>query len=245
LGLSFDILSNMSRYPWPLPMQLATHIETYNIVAAHQHLDRLLDIISEHPSARLDVRKLRCSQLAHISLRGALRGGADSEISLREHIEILEALAMGRTWNTVKLLMHDYVSQLLERVCPERHTDMERLVAWMREDMGASLAKPKTLSYYAQSGDVSLAHLSRCFLAINGCTFREEMKRLRMEKARSLLEESSLKVRAIATRVGMRDTGRFISEFRRASGVTPGAYRQSHRKASAHTSATAFERIET
>jgi AraC-like DNA-binding protein len=54
------------------------------------------------------------------------------------------------------------------------------------------------------------------------------MKRLRMEKAKQLLEKSSLKITAIAAQVGLRDATQFIVEFRRATGQTPGAYRQSH-----------------
>ena len=220
----------MSRYPWQLLPQLATRIESHQIEEAHADLNGLLAIIEAHSSANLALRKFRCAQLISVSLRGALRGGAESETILREHIAVLERLAAARTWKAVERLMHDYVDELLARVRPQRHTNVERLIAWMEEDMRDSLREPKTLAQYARLGDVSVAHLSRCFSALRGCTFRAEMKRLRMEKARHLLEDTNLKITAIASQVGLRDTTRFIAEFRRETGQTPGVYRQIHRK---------------
>lgn len=220
----------MSRYPWHLLPQLATRIESHQVEAAHEDLDGLLVIIGAHSSPNLALRKLRCAQLITISLRGALHGGAESEALLQGHIEVLEKLAAARTWKVVQLLMHNYVDELLAHVRPQRHTNVERLVAWMKEDMRDSLKEPKTLTQYARSGDVSVAHLSRCFASLRGCTFREELKRLRMEKAKQLLEETNLKITAVASQVGLRDTARFILEFRRETGETPNAYRQIHRK---------------
>jgi AraC-like DNA-binding protein len=58
-------------------------------------------------------------------------------------------------------------------------------------------------------------------------TIHEYQIRLRMEKAKCLLETTDLSVKAIAISVGYRADGSFGSAFRKHVGVTPSSYRTS------------------
>jgi AraC-like DNA-binding protein len=53
------------------------------------------------------------------------------------------------------------------------------------------------------------------------------MKLIRTKEAQRLLADSSLKISAVARRVGLKDPSQFIRDFRLITGSTPGAYRQS------------------
>lgn len=220
----------MRRYPWRWLPLLGSRIENHQAYEAHNDLQRLLAFIAADDVRHLAVRKLRCAQIISVCLRSALQSGAASDAILQEHLKILEALAMQRTWRAVEMVMHRYVDQLLERVRPEQRTSVERFVDWMQRDMRASLNEPKTLGRYALIANLSTGHLSRRFTSLTGHTFSEYLRRLRMETACRLLVETSLKVNTIARRVGMRDTSKFIAEFRRETGRTPGAYRQSNQR---------------
>ena len=218
------------RYPWQLPVHLSERIEHHQAEAAHGDLERILRVIGADRNGGLAVKKFRCAQIVSFCLRGAQRGGAPSAVILNEHLQELERLAVKKTWKGVVATMHDYVELLLSHVKPQRRTDIERLVAWIREDMRGTVADPKSLSQYAKSGQVSLSHLSRCFSAITGVTFREAQRRLRIENACRMLKRSDLKIGAIARLVGLRDASQFAAEFRREVGQTPMAYRQTHRR---------------
>lgn len=62
-------------------------------------------------------------------------------------------------------------------------------------------------------------------LAEAGTTFRAETARLRVERARELLERTEWKVELVARAVGVRSPTSFVSMFRAATGQTPSAYR--------------------
>ncbi len=94
--------------------------------------------------------------------------------------------------------------------------------------MRNSMDRLRSLKQYAQIGDVSVAHLSRCFAAVSGLTLREKFRRLRTEKACRLLTSTSLKIAAVAKQLGLRDPSQFVEQFRRETGTTPGMYRRRH-----------------
>jgi AraC-like DNA-binding protein len=56
------------------------------------------------------------------------------------------------------------------------------------------------------------------------------VRRLRMEKARSLLEESDLSVTQVALEAGYNSFGHFAEAFKRTFGILPSQYRQTRRK---------------
>lgn len=58
-----------------------------------------------------------------------------------------------------------------------------------------------------------------------GTSFRAERDRARVERAKLLLLETELTVSTIASRTGFSNPSAFVSAFRRATGETPGAFR--------------------
>ena len=220
----------MHRYPWELLVQLGSHIEHALVEPAHETLDRALELIADDASARLPVRKLRCAQVASFCLRGAHRGGASSHRIFDEHLELLEHLAQQRNWRAVRRLLHQWIDRAIRQVQPARHTNMQKLIGRIRDDLERSLDSPRTLAQYASEAGVSTAHLSRCFTTTVGRSFREHRRVQRTEAARRMLTETSLKVHTIARRLGLRDPSQFIAQFRRDTGLSPAAYRLRHQR---------------
>jgi transcriptional regulator GlxA family with amidase domain len=67
--------------------------------------------------------------------------------------------------------------------------------------------------------------LCRVFRSKTGMSPVQYLKCLRMEKARYLLQSSSLTVREISSRVGIPDDSHFVRDFKKAYGATPTTYR--------------------
>jgi AraC-like DNA-binding protein len=124
--------------------------------------------------------------------------------------------------------MHRYLDMLLARVRPAQSTNMERAVAQVHKELREIQGASRSLSAYAQILGVSPGHLSRCFLAIVGQTYRTERRHIRMQAACRMLRRSQLKISAIALQLGVADPSQFVADFRREFGVTPGQYRRQH-----------------
>jgi AraC-like DNA-binding protein len=74
---------------------------------------------------------------------------------------------------------------------------------------------------------VSQGHLSRLFHHATGLTFREYLSQIRIERAKSLLIQSTKSVTEIAYESGFQSLSQFHRVFRKIYGVSPGQMRAS------------------
>ena len=70
------------------------------------------------------------------------------------------------------------------------------------------------------------SYFSKLFHEETGETFSKYVARLRMERAKQLLKETTLKVYEIAEKVGYNDFRHFTKMFKECEGLTPGQYRE-------------------
>lgn len=100
------------------------------------------------------------------------------------------------------------------------------LVSGAREFLETYYRDPE-LSLESTAGNlrVSPDYLSRLLKAATGHSFLNFLCRLRMEKAKVLLDDPRLRVAEIAERVGYRDQNYFCRHFKSVTGVTPKGWR--------------------
>ena len=91
----------------------------------------------------------------------------------------------------------------------------------MKEDLSRQL----TLGGMSGAVNLSPGHLRYLFKAETGMTFAQYLKSLRMEEARTLLENTFLSTKEIMHRIGMHDESHFARDFKKVHGLTPAQYR--------------------
>ena len=91
--------------------------------------------------------------------------------------------------------------------------------------MRAHCAEHLSLADVADHVYVSQWHLSKLINRHVGQSFFDILGGMRMERAKALLEDSSLKIYAVAEQVGYSDVAHFSKSFKRFEGMTPGEYR--------------------
>jgi AraC-like DNA-binding protein len=69
--------------------------------------------------------------------------------------------------------------------------------------------------------NTSATYLSRHFKQATGLSYVDYIGRVRVEKAKLLLQDSSLRISAIALEVGFRSLSQFNRSFRRVTGRAP------------------------
>ncbi|MEZ0292927.1 MAG: helix-turn-helix transcriptional regulator [Solirubrobacteraceae bacterium] len=81
----------------------------------------------------------------------------------------------------------------------------------------------------------SRRQLQRAFSEVGNTTFRDQLTRVRMDRAGELLAHRGLTIREVAQRVGYRQPAQFAKAFRRHHGVAPSEFRarRAHRAATA------------
>ena len=94
--------------------------------------------------------------------------------------------------------------------------------------MSRNLHRHLPVGHMAASVNLSYSRLEHLFKAETGMTPVSYLKKLRIERARKLLETTFLTNQQIIIKVGMYDESHFVKDFKRAYGLRPSLYRKRH-----------------
>lgn len=85
---------------------------------------------------------------------------------------------------------------------------------------------PVTLDEIASKSDISVRHLNRIFQAYYQTTPIAYLQRLRLERACTMLKQTSLSITDISYACGFNDSNYLTRQFKKIYGMTPKAYRK-------------------
>ena len=80
---------------------------------------------------------------------------------------------------------------------------------------------------------MSMANLSQYFKRKTGQTLISYYTNLRMEKARQLLSEGTMKLDEVAEKVGYLNTSSFVRRFKQFAGMSPTRWQEENQKGGA------------
>jgi len=95
--------------------------------------------------------------------------------------------------------------------------------------MHAEPARPWTVASLARAAGLSRAAFAARFTERVGEPVMRYLSAVRMQRAKALLRNDQITITAVATQVGYQSDIAFAAAFKRAVGVTPGAYRRARR----------------
>lgn len=164
-------------------------------------------------------------------LRGALvrlyeQDCRDSGFETEEHMELEFAEFCAPDWETT-----------VEQIGAEARRRLWKLTLAQNENSGwvRSVAEYLELNYaqkFHQQECADLFHvnkdyMSRHFREVYGVGMITYLMEIRLRKAKELLGSSDMQIQEIADRVGFFDVKYFSAQFKKATGMTPSAYRTS------------------
>jgi AraC family transcriptional regulator len=98
---------------------------------------------------------------------------------------------------------------------------LAQVLDWMNDEYHCAL----TLTQASERAGVHPVHIARSFRRKLGCTFREYLTLIRVRKAIDLLKRSRRGITEIALSCGFSDHAHLTRTLKRATGLTPSAYR--------------------
>jgi len=119
----------------------------------------------------------------------------------------------------------DYASRFAVAATPEEPA----AVVNAKQFAQSHFNEPFTLDDVAQHVGVSRFYFCKLFKKATGVTFTDYIAQLRMEKAKTLLVDPSLRVTEVAFAAGFGSIPRFNSVFKQHVGMAPTEYRNSVR----------------
>lgn len=123
--------------------------------------------------------------------------------------------ASGLAWNLFTLLAAD-------RALPRRGTPLERAMRYLEDRVDGQVQVPELAALVG----VSPSHLAALFRDATGGGVLAHHNGLKMARARTLLDTTSMTVAEVARAVGRDDPFYFSRQFSRTHGMSPRAYRE-------------------
>ncbi|HXG84329.1 MAG TPA: AraC family transcriptional regulator [Pyrinomonadaceae bacterium] len=105
---------------------------------------------------------------------------------------------------------------------------MDKRIAFLKKQMLSNLRHSPTIEKMARLVNLSESHLRQFFKREVGMSPVQNLKDLRLEKAKKLLENTFLRVKEIQFETGIKDQSHFVKDFKKKYGLTPAEYRRQH-----------------
>ncbi|MCM3175508.1 AraC family transcriptional regulator [Paenibacillus sp. MER 99-2] len=130
----------------------------------------------------------------------------------------------------IKALFYQWIYHMVDQFHSQlalvKTANPVELVTLTLEYMLENYAKPHTLDSLSEVMGRSPGHLSNCFKQVLNRGPIDCLIRLRMQKACTLLTESKLPIRMIASTIGYQDSYYFSNAFKKYYGISPQKYRK-------------------
>lgn len=174
-------------------------------------------------TAQAALRSLKATN--HLTLSD--RSATNAKLMLTEIAD--ECATKSSHWQAVTLDLVELFLVMLKRTAEGEVTinqNEDPLIQEIIKFLDGRFSEPTLLRAVSQHFGLSPFALSRRFKHYVGLGFKEYLIHRRIAEAIRLLEETDMKVAAVAYHVGFDNLSPFNSNFRRLTGVTPSDYRK-------------------
>ncbi|GAB6155015.1 PocR ligand-binding domain-containing protein [Desulfosporosinus burensis] len=194
---------------------------------ANQTLQSLLTDLYTKTVGDLETVKVRISELATLTSRAAVEGGANAErimMHLKDFNKEIEDIE--RVEKFFYKIQH-IVETFLEGIFTLADKKHLAIVKNARDFIMENYALPLTVADVAEHLFVSTSHLSRLFREELDCTINDYLTRVRVEQAVEIMKKPEFSVAQVSKAVGFQNQSYFSKVFRKYIGVTPLIYKNS------------------
>ncbi len=213
------------KYPIEKERELLRLISSGNIQGARKTLNEILGSVFFSSGNNFEIIKSRVLELVVLLSRAALEGGADVEQIFGLNFRHLNKI---HDFTTVEELSY-WLSKIMIRFADLvftlktiKHTDViYKAIHYMNNHFNEKII----LDDVAAEILLSPAYFSKIFKEQTNDNFSNYLNKLRIEKSKSLLRNSSIPIVDIAGMVGYEDQSYYSKVFKKITGSTPGKYR--------------------
>lgn len=213
------------RYKIPDGEEFMTIIKVGNEQKARAYLKRIFENMKEQRE-NMDVVKRICLELIVYMSKAIYEVGEPPEVLFNKTdpwYEINKRFTIDQLYE----FMTNIVDVVIGYLSHQRKTRNQEIVEQVKDIIDKEYSADISLESVSERVYISPCYLSSIFSQEAGITFKEYLIKVRIEKAKELLKEPSIKVYEVAQMVGYKDPHYFSQLFKKYTGITPVQYRNS------------------
>lgn len=175
------------------------------------------------------VSRNKASSYLHQVLHAIHKNVLEAEEGFELEETLLSRVSEAQGIQSAMKLTREYAQKGIRAVNASRQTSAERQAGLAMDYMQKHYGDCELgLNQICEYLNISTSRFSSIFKEATGKTFIEVLTGIRMEKAKQLLRQTSLKNYEIAEKVGFSDPHYFSIAFKKTTGMTPKEYAREH-----------------
>ena len=136
--------------------------------------------------------------------------------------EIIETIILQMIWSVRQKLNQNLPKPNPEKISRRRNWLVEQAMEYIKQNLHSNF----TISQLAHSCCASRYHLSHVFKETIGMPPLQYAQRLRIDQARDLLSDDTIRISEISRKIGFKDPFYFSRQFKKLTGHSPQTYRE-------------------
>ena len=217
-------------YPFETENELINAIIDGDKENSNRLLNELLGYIFFYSGGKFDIIRARVFELLVLISRAAVEGGADEEHIFSLNAGYFEEINHIFTLDELCLWLVEIMNKLTDyvfRFVDVKHVDIIRKsVDYIRRNFSKKITLEDVASYVY----LSPSYFSKVFKDEMELNFNAYLNKIRIDKAKQLLVNDTVKLVDVSGLVGFEDQSYFSKVFKKLTDQTPGKYRESRGK---------------
>ncbi|MCI9326862.1 MAG: response regulator [Lachnospiraceae bacterium] len=210
--------------------QLSEHIDRMDNAGIKSLVEHIFLRISEEENLSLQDLQMLSLNLVLSGIRKIPFVQFQMNRYLGKNIFSLESISKFRTMEQLQNWIVNILQGMNELMLRDDMSEKRDVIAEVKGYISKNFNREISLNEISEHFFINPYYFSHLFKKKTGETYQNYLIRLRMERAKKLLEETDLKVYEICERVGYSDTNHFIKMFARMTEMNPGEYRKAYKE---------------
>lgn len=170
--------------------------------------------------------KNKITKIAAVALNKLSLVNSETKLIATEHTAMLSALYQQPTLMALLDTLQLQFSELIQQLgVNSKDTVIKQMIDFIERNPGDHLK----LEVLAEVFNYNSSYLGKLFKNYTGESFNAFLDKVRMDKAKSLLEEG-LKVHQVSDQIGYANVDYFHTKFKKYMGISPSAYRDQYKQ---------------
>jgi len=175
-------------------------------------------------SPKLAVLRARAIEMMGYLTRAAVEDSPLMEPLIERNHQWMQQLISAADFETLSHVLMQALDDFMQGIYAQGFNIYNPKVSRILDFVAQHYTRPITLAQIAAATDLSVFRVSHLVKQCTGKSVLQHIMQLRIQKARQLLERSSLSCSEIAYELGFCDQSYFIKHFKRLTGTTPRRY---------------------
>ncbi|MCX7919193.1 MAG: PocR ligand-binding domain-containing protein [bacterium] len=213
-------------FPKSIETELIQKVRLGDVSGAKEILNTILGTILLQDVARPQVVKARVIELVGMLARVAVEAGAQLDEIFGAQFSELSELAKIEELDQLCYWLINLLDRFSTQIYATRNIEKMKVVSRVLEYLREHYAERVTLEEVAKHVHRNPYYISHLITEQLQTTFSEYLNRIRIEKAKQLMQNPALSLAEIAQTVGFSDQSYFGRIFKREEGISPAKYRK-------------------